>query len=142
MHCLYGGYNLHRFSDALGLVILSSNHLHKSKTLSQLTQCPFTGTLLLFLMPHGVQGTPHFITLMQTLTLDCKFLYSGHPRYLGSLLSTRCGRFSTRYNRPDKRFFEVPKFYPSVHKSKKLFGHSFAFNDLTVWNNLLDVCSA
>ena len=20
MHCLYGGYNLHRFSDALGLV--------------------------------------------------------------------------------------------------------------------------
>ena len=22
MHCLYGGYNLHRFSDALGLVIL------------------------------------------------------------------------------------------------------------------------
>ena len=21
MHCLYGGYNLHRFSDALGLVI-------------------------------------------------------------------------------------------------------------------------
>ena len=31
------------------LVILSSNHLHKSKTLSQLTQCPFTGTLFLFL---------------------------------------------------------------------------------------------
>ena len=22
MHCLYGGYNLHRFSDALGLVLL------------------------------------------------------------------------------------------------------------------------
>ena len=22
VHCLYGGYNLHRFSDALGLVIL------------------------------------------------------------------------------------------------------------------------
>ena len=21
MHCLYGGYNLHRFSDALGLVV-------------------------------------------------------------------------------------------------------------------------
>ena len=29
------------------IIILSSNHLHKSKTLSQLTQCPFTGTLLL-----------------------------------------------------------------------------------------------
>ena len=23
MHCLYGGYNLHRFSDALGLVLVS-----------------------------------------------------------------------------------------------------------------------
>ena len=22
MHCLYGGYNLHRFSDALGLVLI------------------------------------------------------------------------------------------------------------------------
>ena len=22
MHCLYGGYNLHRFSDALGLVVI------------------------------------------------------------------------------------------------------------------------
>ena len=31
------------------IIILSSNHLHKSKTLSQLTQCPFTGTLLLYL---------------------------------------------------------------------------------------------
>ena len=29
VHSLYGGYNLHRFSDALGLVILSSNHLQK-----------------------------------------------------------------------------------------------------------------
>ena len=29
-----------------------------------------------------------------------------------------CGIHSTRYNRPDKRFFEVPQFYPTVHKSK------------------------
>ena len=43
-------YHLLYFCTALFLIIiLSSNHLHKSKTLSQLTQCPFTGTLLLFL---------------------------------------------------------------------------------------------
>ena len=24
MHCLYGGYNLHQFSDALGLVLFAS----------------------------------------------------------------------------------------------------------------------
>ena len=42
-------YHLLYFCTALFLIIiLSSNHLHNSKTLSQLTQCPFTGTLLLF----------------------------------------------------------------------------------------------
>ena len=46
-------YHLLYFCTALFLIIiLSSNHLHKSKTLSQLTQCPFTGTLLL-LCTHG-----------------------------------------------------------------------------------------
>ena len=44
-------YHLLYFCTALFLIIiLSSNHLHKSKTLSQLTQCPFTGTLLLFVI--------------------------------------------------------------------------------------------
>ena len=43
-------YHLLYFCTALFLIIiLSSNHLHKSKTLSQLTQCPFMGTLLLFI---------------------------------------------------------------------------------------------
>ena len=44
-------YHLLYFCTALSLIIMLSCHyyLHKSKTLSQLTQCPFTGTLLLFL---------------------------------------------------------------------------------------------
>ena len=43
-------YHLLYFCTALSLIIMLSYHyyLHKSKTLSQLTQCPFTGTLLLF----------------------------------------------------------------------------------------------
>ena len=42
-------YHLLYFCTALSLIIMlsSHHHLHKSKTLSQLTQCPFTGTLLL-----------------------------------------------------------------------------------------------
>ena len=42
-------YHLLYFCTALSLIIMLSYHyyLHKSKTLSQLTQCPFTGTLLL-----------------------------------------------------------------------------------------------
>ena len=43
-------YHLRYFCTALSLIIMLSSHyhLHKSKTLSQLTQCPFTGNLLLF----------------------------------------------------------------------------------------------
>ena len=32
MHCLYGGYNLHRFSDALGLVGISRTELFLSSS--------------------------------------------------------------------------------------------------------------
>ena len=43
-------YHLLYFCTALSLIIMLSSHyyLHKSKTLSQLTQCLFRGTLLLF----------------------------------------------------------------------------------------------
>ena len=44
-------YHLLYLCTALSLIIMLSSHyyLHKSKTLSQLTQCPFMGTLLLFI---------------------------------------------------------------------------------------------
>ena len=32
----------------------------------------------------------------------------------------------------------VPKFHPSVHKSSKQFGYSFAFDAPTLWNALPD----
>ena len=66
-----------------------------------------------------------FCRIFKTATLVYKFLHNGHPSYFGPLLSTRCGRYSTRYNHPDKRFLEVPQFCPSVHKSKSHFGHNF-----------------
>ena len=45
-------YHLLYFCKALSLIIMLSSHypLHKSKTLSQLTQCPFAGTLLLLIV--------------------------------------------------------------------------------------------
>ena len=48
-------YHLLYFCTALSLIIMLSSHyyLHKSKTLSQLTQCPFTCTLLLFPLGGG-----------------------------------------------------------------------------------------
>ena len=74
--------------------------------------------------------------IFKTATLVYKFLHSGHPNYFSPHLSIHCGRYGTRYNHPDKRFLEVPQFYPSVHKSKRHFGHSFAFDAPTLWNDL------
>ena len=74
--------------------------------------------------------------IFKTATLVYKFLHSDHPSYFGPLLPTRCGRYSTRYNHPDKRFLEVPQFCPFVHKSKNHFGHSLTFDAPTVWNHL------
>ena len=44
-------YHLLYFCTALSLIIMLSSHYHhhKSKTFSQLSQCPFTGTLLLLI---------------------------------------------------------------------------------------------
>ena len=54
-------YHLLYFCTALSLIIMLSSHyyLHKSKTLSQLTQCPFTGTLLLFASPQKYAALCH-----------------------------------------------------------------------------------
>ena len=57
-----------------------------------------------------------FWCIFKTSTLVYKFLHSGHPNYFSPHLPIRCGRYGTRYNHPDKRFLEVPSFYPSVQK--------------------------
>ena len=51
-------YHLLYFRTALSLILMLSSHyyLHKSKTLSQLTQCSFTGTLLLlYIFNHSIE---------------------------------------------------------------------------------------
>ena len=65
-------YHLLYFCTALSPIIMLSSHYHhhKSKTFSQLTQCPFTGTLLLFMeinnifivLVHLTQWTISYIT--------------------------------------------------------------------------------
>ena len=61
-----------------------------------------------------------FCFIFKIATLIYKFLHSGHPNYFSPLLSIHCGTCGTRY-----------------------FGHSFAFDSPTAWNDLPDaVCSA
>ena len=67
-------YHLLYFCTALSLIIMlcSHYHLHKSKTLSQLTQCPFTGTLLLFYCLWRIVNEAFiFVTMEMDLKMCC-----------------------------------------------------------------------
>ena len=67
-------YHLLYFCTALSLIIMLSSHYHhhKSKTFSQLTQCPFTGTLLLF--QYHITHTSRIIFLLKQ-SLQNVFFY-------------------------------------------------------------------
>ena len=62
-------YHLLYFCTALSLIIMFSSHYHhhKSKTFSQLTQCPFTGTLLLFKFWQSSCILPEMLLILKTV---------------------------------------------------------------------------
>ena len=74
--------------------------------------------------------------VFKTATLVYKFLHTGFPRYFAPYLSSYSSSYSTRCSQSGGNFLVIPKFYPSVHKSIKQFGNSFAFEGPTVWNAL------
>ena len=82
-------------------------------------------------------------TVFKTVTLVFKFLRTGFPRYFARYLSSYSSSHSTRCSQSDGNFLVFPKFYPSVHKSVKQFGNSFAFDAPTVWNALPgEICAS
>ena len=77
-------------------------------------------------------------TVFKTATLVYKFLHTGFPRYFAPYLCSNTSSYSTRHSQSDGNFLVIQNFYPSVHKSVKQFGNSFAFDAPTVWNALPD----
>ena len=80
--------------------------------------------------------------VFKTVTLVYKYLHTGFPRYFSPHLSSYSSSYSTRRSQSGGNFLVIPKFCPSVHKSVKQFGNSFAFDAPTVWNTLPDVICA
>ena len=74
----------------------------------------------------------------KTATLVYKFHHTGFPRNFAPYLSSYSSSYSTRLSQSGGNFLVNPKFYPSVCKSVKQFGNSFAFDAPTVWNALPD----
>ena len=69
-------------------------------------------------------------------TLVYKFIHTGFPKYFTPHLSTYRNTYNTRRSQSVANFQNVPKFQPTIHKSTKQFGFSFAFDAATVWNSL------
>ena len=81
--------------------------------------------------------------VFKTATLVYKYLHTGFPRYFAPYLSFYSSSYSTRHSQSGGNFLVIPKFCPSVHKSVKQFGNSFAFDAPTVWNALPDeICAS
>ena len=77
-------------------------------------------------------------TVFKTATLVYKFLQAGFPRYFAPYLSSYRSSYNTKWSQSGGNFLVIPKFCPSVHKSVKQFGNSFAFDAPTAWNALPD----
>ena len=71
-------------------------------------------------------------------TLVYKFIHTGFPKYYAPHLSTYCTTYKTRRSQSVANFLNVPKFQPTIQKSTKQFGFSFAFDAPNVWNSLPD----
>ena len=72
-------------------------------------------------------------SVFKTATLVYKFLHTGFPKYFAHYISSYSSSYSTRHSQSSGNFLVIPKFQPSVHKSVKQFGYSFAFDAPTVW---------
>ena len=75
-------------------------------------------------------------SVFKTATLVYKFLHTGFPKYFAPYISSYSSSYSTRRSQSGGNFLVIPKFQPSIHKSVKQFGHSFAFDAPTIWNAL------
>ena len=69
-------------------------------------------------------------------TLVYKFIHTGFHKYFAPHLSTYRTTYNTRRSQSVANFLNVPKFQPTIRKSTKQFGFSFAFDAPTVWNSL------
>ena len=65
-------------------------------------------------------------SVFKTATLVYKFIHTGFPKYFAPYISSFSSSYSTRHSQSGGNFLVIPKFQPSIHKSVKQFGHSFA----------------
>ena len=113
------------------LTSLFNFNMHKLQSI-QNTLCRFVTNCNRYSLGTPILKPLHWLPvefwcIFKTVTLVYKFLHSGHPSDFSPHLSILSGRYGRTYNHPDKRFTQVPHYYPSVHKSNKILQSQFSF---------------
>ena len=80
---------------------------------------------------------------LKTARFVYKFLHTGLPKYFAPYVSSYRSSICTSHNHSGGNFLIIRKFYPSIPKSVKWFGYSFAYNAPTVFNALPnEICAS
>ena len=75
-------------------------------------------------------------SIFKTLTIVYKCIHTGLPKYFVPFISPYVCARNTRHSKPGNSFLQKPTYNSSVHKSKKHFDNSFAFDGPNLWNSL------
>ena len=135
-------YHLLYFCTALSLIIMLSSHYHhhKSKTFSQLTQCPFTGTLLLlFFAKHkNAYILKTVLDRADCADFGCHNSIRLETKHFLNTLALTFISFSGRYAKTSFFFASDPLVYNwsyrfgMVNHRKSWAGNVFVWLDLTL----------
>ena len=119
---------------------LSKFNLHRLQSIQNSAAIIVTN-LSKFTRITPVLGKLHWLPIQfrsefKLANLVYKFIHTGFPKYFAPYLSSYCTTYNTRRSQSVANFLNVPQFQPTIHKSTKQFGFSFAFDAPTVWNSL------
>ena len=76
--------------------------------------------------------------IFKTALLVYKYLHTNCPKYFSPFLKVRQCAYNTRLSQSDGIILHVPQYQPSIYKSTKQFGLSFAYDAPKIWNELPD----
>ena len=76
--------------------------------------------------------------IFKTALLVYKYLHTNCPKYFSPFLKVRQCAYHTRLSQSDGIILHVSQYQPSIYKSTKQFGLSFAYDVPKIWNELPD----
>ena len=76
--------------------------------------------------------------IFKTALLVYKYVHTNCPKYFSLFLKVRQCAYNTRLSQSDGIILHLPQYQPSIYKSTKQFGLSFAYDAPKIWNELPD----